>query len=412
MARIAIYIGRHLATAPRPVKEADALAAAGHDVTVSGLWFDAGLVARDHTLLAGRPWRFLPYADCQPGNAARRWRWWHIRFRHRLAKEWFRLSGRVTAEAFGYATSRMLAHARAHPADLHIFHSEGGLWVGRQLHRAGQLVGVDFEDWFSRDLPPEKHTARPVAALRELEHAALRFGPYALTTSRSLAAALAAAYSAPPPTAVYNTFPAQAAPVSPSLAHATKEGPVALHWFSLVLGPDRGLEPLFAALPRLTFAWNLTVRAEDPDGYAARLLSALPDPLRAQVRFVPTVPNDELPAYIAEHDVGLALDLSTIPSRNLTVTNKLFQYLQAGLAIVASDTAGHREVLEQSPGAGEIFTAGEPSSLAGALNRLCCDRAQLQRARRAARAAGATVFDHARQEPVYAELVRLALDPA
>ena len=41
MARIAIVTSGHLSTSPRVVREADALAAAGHDVAVSGVWLDA-----------------------------------------------------------------------------------------------------------------------------------------------------------------------------------------------------------------------------------------------------------------------------------------------------------------------------------------------------------------------------------
>jgi hypothetical protein len=40
MAKILILIGAHLCTAPRPQKEAETLANAGHDVTVRGFWLN------------------------------------------------------------------------------------------------------------------------------------------------------------------------------------------------------------------------------------------------------------------------------------------------------------------------------------------------------------------------------------
>lgn len=409
MARIAIYIGRHLCTAPRPCKEADALSAAGHQVTVSGLWSDPRLVARDRALLSGRKWAFVPFADCRPGTLQRRWRWGCVRLRHRLAREWFAQTGRVSADLFGYGTNHMLAHAERSAADLSLFHSEGGLWVAKRLHRAGRRVGVDFEDWYSQDLPPAKRAGRPIDALKTLEAAALRVGPYVLATSHAMADALAQAYGGPAPTVIYNTFPIAEAARTP--VHLADQGShrVSLHWFSLFLGPDRGLETLFAALPCLSGNWKLCVRADDPGNFNAQLLAMLPAALAGRVEFRPTVPNAELAERIAEHDIGLALDVSAIPSRNLTVTNKLFQYLQAGLAVVASDTAGHREILEQAGAAGELFAAGDAISLAGALARLCDDPGRLSSARRAARAAGETVFAHERQEPIYAELARRAL---
>lgn len=404
MARIQIYIGRHLCTAPRPCKEADALAAAGHEVTVSGLWFDPRLVARDEALLADKPWRFEPYADCRPATVATRLRWRIVRARHRLARMVFIRTGRVLPDVFGYATRRLYAHARRSAADLLIFHSEGGLWAAQWLHRTGRRVGVDFEDWFSRDLPPENQHGRPILALAALEAAALCFGPYVLATSHAMSAALAEAYGAPAPTVIYNTFPSPG-PLPPRTASPR----VRLHWFSQTLGPGRGLETLCAALPLLPPDWELRLLADDPAGYMATLLRLLPAGLHSRIFISPTVANAELGARIAAHDIGLALDVSDIPSRNLTITNKLFQYLQSGLAVAASDTAGHTEVLQRAPAAGELFAAGDPASLAAALTRLMTDRPRLAAAQAAALAASAIVFSHERQVPVYAALADRAL---
>lgn len=407
MARIAIYVGRHLCTAPRPCKEADALAAAGHIVTVHGLWSDPRLVARDEALLANRVWKFTPYADCRPDVLRRRWRWWRVRARNRVARELFLRAGRITADIFGYGTAALVAHADKGEADLTLFHSEGGLWAAQRLHRVGRRAGMDFEDWFSRDLSPAKRAGRPIAALAQLESAALRFGPYVLATSHAMADALADAYAGPKPAVIYNTFPIADTPPIHSVAVDPQR--VSLHWFSLFLGPDRGLETLFAALPALQENWELHLRADDPGHYAAHLAASLPERLRSRVHFSPTVSNAELPARIAGHDIGLALDVSHIPSRNLTVTNKLFQYLQAGLAVVASDTAGHAEILGPARDVGELFAAGDAVSLAAALRRLCADPARLAAAKQAARRAGETIFAHERQAPLYAELAERAL---
>ena len=68
------------------------------------------------------------------------------------------------------------------------------------------------------------------------------------------------------------------------------------------------------------------------------------------------VENEELLSRIAEHDIGYAGELGEPPSRNLTITNKFFQYLQAGLAVVASDTAGQKEVADQAAEGIKIFS--------------------------------------------------------
>jgi glycosyltransferase involved in cell wall biosynthesis len=401
---VAIYIGRHLTTAPRPVKEADALASAGYRVTVHGLWFDPRLITRDQQLLRTRAWTFAPYVNARTDAMPGRFRWFLLRGRNRTARELFTRWGYSTADLFGYATARLYAHARRNLADLLIFHSEGGLWAAARLAGCGRPVGVDFEDWFSRDLPRDQHRGRPVDALGKLEAEALRFASYAVTTSHALACALAEAYAAPKPAVIYNSFPLSA----PDTAPRQRTG-VSIHWFSQTLGPGRGLEQLFKALPLVSGEWRIVLRGDDPIGFAGRLLGTLPSALRPRVEFAATVPNEELPARIAEHDIGVALETSDIPNKNLTVSNKLFQYMNAGLAIVATSTAGHREVLDQAAGAGIMCSMSDPSSIAKALQQFLNDPPRLNAAKCAARRAAETIFAHERQAPLYSALVAHAL---
>ena len=71
---------------------------------------------------------------------------------------------------------------------------------------------------------------------------------------------------------------------------------------------------------------------------------------------------------IAEHDIGFAGEMKYCRSRDLTVTNKILQYLLAGLAVVASDTAGQLEVAANASGAVAIYPSGNVQALADALN--------------------------------------------
>src|SRR5262249_24874953 len=57
---IVLLSGNGLCNNPRVIKEAAALAGAGHEVHVLGLWLDPALKARGLRLLAGAPVRFVP----------------------------------------------------------------------------------------------------------------------------------------------------------------------------------------------------------------------------------------------------------------------------------------------------------------------------------------------------------------
>lgn len=403
MARIRIYLARHLCTAPRPQKEADALAAAGHEVSVHGMAYRADYSARDTAIARNRAWRWEPVVDFT--RSGKRPAWLLARVRHRLARDWFATTGLVAGDVWGYAHGAIAAHARQNPADLTLVHAEGGLAFAAELLHRGHRVGVDFEDWFSRDLTPGQQRGRPVAKLAELEAMLLHHTPYATTTSRSLAEAMAAELQCPAPAVIYNTFPRGPEPqitVDPNR-------PVSLFWFSLVLGPERGLEALFSALPAVQVPWTLHLRGDGDPAYRETLLHLLPDGLRSRVSFAPTVPAALLPELLARHDIGLAVEISTIPNKNLTLSNKFFHYLQAGLAVVASDTAGHREGLERAPGAGRLFPPGDCAALAAAINRLAGNPAELLAARQAARQAFVSRLAQEHQSARYAELASAAL---
>ncbi|MFN9858551.1 MAG: glycosyltransferase, partial [Pseudanabaena sp.] len=53
-----------------------------------------------------------------------------------------------------------------------------------------------------------------------------------------------------------------------------------------------------------------------------------------------------------------------------TISNKLFQYLQAGLAIIATNTEGQSEILSQYPEVGQLILSNDPIALANAINNL------------------------------------------
>jgi glycosyltransferase involved in cell wall biosynthesis len=263
--------------------------------------------------------------------------------------------------------------------------------VGDRLLRKGLQVGVDFEDWFSQDLLPDAQATRPVAQIKQLEERLAIACTYCLTTSHALADTLAQVYQAPTPTVIYNSFPQFDQPALTRSAPSANSVP-SLHWFSQTIGRGRGLETLFQALPLLKTPVTIHLRGNCSDRNRQWLESLVSPEWRSRLFIHPTVPNAELPACIAEHDIGLALEEPNPPSRNLTITNKLFQYMQAGLAVIATDTAGQREILTQHPAMGRLVACRDPVALARAIDDLVIQPDRLQTARTAALHAFQTQF--------------------
>ena len=84
---------------------------------------------------------------------------------------------------------------------------------------------------------------------------------------------------------------------------------------------------------------------------------------------------------------------------HLTITNKILQYLNAGLAIYASDTAGQREVLGQEPAAGVIVALDDTAAAAAALERMTKDKEELTLRQTAARRLAKEVYCWEKEAP-------------
>ncbi len=376
MAKILILISAHLCMAPRPQKEAEALANAGHDVIVCGFWFDPKLIERDRLIMSNKKWRFEPIIDFQPIHLQKNI---GIRLQSRVAREIFKRFAIFSPSLLGYGIKAMLKVARQVRADLTIVHSEAGLWVGNCLLNEGYRVGVDFEDWFSEDILPNARASRPIAQMKLLERRLARDCTYCLTTSHALAEVLAEAYQAPKPTVIYNTFPwAEHLQIDRKQRDRHNLNLPSIHWFSQTIGPGRGLETLFQALQLLKIRVEIHLRGNYSENYRQYLESLVPNEWRNYLFIHPTVSNMELLSRIAEHDIGLALEIPYCPNKQFTVSNKFFQYQQAGLAVIATDTVGQEEIFSQHPTIGRLIPSNNPLALTHALNDLLESSEQLK----------------------------------
>ena len=419
--RVVLLTGNPLRSNPRVIKEAAALTEEGCNVQVLGAWSggrraeiggriaDRGGVEIDMRLAAQGGYNFVPLLppDTIRGKL------------HRLVQRLARKCAPRSRWSFGLMPSALAHAARRLEPDLAIAHSEAALFAALSLHRGGCKVGVDMEDWFSEDLLPEARSRRPVDLLRRAERDLLRRAAHATCTTDAMADALVRKYGCPKPTRIYNVFPAPK-PGAPgfqdrgansfSLAGEPSRGcaAVSIHWFSQTLGPGRGLEELISAAQGLGGEFEIHLRGEC-SAYSAWLEELVPDELRSRVFVHPSVPADELPARIAEHDIGFAGELSEIPSRDLTVTNKIFQYLQGGLAVVASDTAGQKEVAALAGTAVATYRSGSASDLQKRFSELIGNAKQLAAAKAAAADIAARSLNWAEEKPRLLDSIRRAV---
>jgi glycosyltransferase involved in cell wall biosynthesis len=305
---------------------------------------------------------------------------------------------------------RLFAAALRLEADLYLAHTELALYAACQLLRRGYRAGVDMEDWYSEDLLPQARRRRPISLLRSLEREALLSSTFATCPSQAMSQALGDEYGGKRPLVLYNSFPwADRQAIDGQRKDRRDSGVVSICWYSQTLGPGRGIEDLIAALPLLRGEFELHLRGQPAAGMEHWIRTRIPERWRERVFFHPLVANDELLSRIAEHDIGFAGETQDCRSRDLTVTNKMLQYLLGGLAVVASNTAGQREVAARAPGAIALYQPGNPRALAAALDGLLSSPDTLDQAKRAALQAAQQTFCWERQEPALLAAVAAAL---
>jgi len=400
-AKILVITNGHLCRNPRVVKEASTLSQAGFDVCVLRVRNHLPSEAADRRILARASFG-SESVDLLPGHGP-------AAFGRRMAQRcWRQAAARLrfpTIHALGPALT-LLAYARALPADLTIVHNEIAHWVGLRLIADGRRVAADLEDWHSEDLLPEDRAARPLRLLQHIERQLLHTCIYTSTTSHALADALHGRYGGVKPHVITNSFPLQS---NLRLRHPGDPAPASFFWFSQTLGPGRGLEAFLPVWSRLRTPGRLVLLGEDRASFFPQLVAQAAPELRPKIESRPLLPPDELSDEIARHDVGLALEDRSILSRDLTITNKILQYLNAGLAVAASDTAGQREVLAHSPRAGVIVPLADPAAAARLLDDLVADRETLIARQTAARRLAEDVYCWEREAPRLLALVNTAL---
>jgi glycosyltransferase involved in cell wall biosynthesis len=185
---------------------------------------------------------------------------------------------------------------------------------------------------------------------------------------------------------------------------------LALYWrnYTIDLGP-RGPDDILKAMPLLPLNVRLYLQGFPSRHNAGRVEQMIRE-LGIQERVTLLAPyriEDAVKAAVP-YCVGLSLQSPSIANMNLSSTNKFFEYAMAGLAIVSSKTAAHRDLVT-SQHLGLLYESGDAEDLARQIRRLCEDRALLAamraNARRYAESEGNLEFQMQRFREAFRERV-------
>jgi glycosyltransferase involved in cell wall biosynthesis len=320
---------------------------------------------------------------------------WKSRIRQRAASAAVRAGIRIDAidvAALQRIGPELRAAAMRVLADLYIAHNLGALPAAvAAAAKHGALAGFDAEDFHSGQLTGGEQDDL-VKLTRRVEQRLIPRCAYVTAASPQIADAYAALCNIPKPTVVLNVFPLASRPAK-SLRRADTK--LTLYWFSQTIGPGRGLEQAVRALKLLPAEVELHLRGAWQTGYESDLRAIASGEGVAQHRIVGHLPAppDQMIRLAAIHDVGLALEPGHPANNNFALSNKLFTYLLAGCAGVATHTAAQAQLCSQLGSAAVVCDPENPAALASAIRPWLDNRALLHEARIAAWNLGTTKFN-------------------
>lgn len=148
----------------------------------------------------------------------------------------------------------------------------------------------------------------------------------------------------------------------------TEQRPILLYQGGLQSG--RGLEKLIRCTKHLQPCYVVLIGG----GRLTAKLMHIRDELGLQntVHFIPTVALSELPQYTAGADIAVQPIENTCFNHFSTDSNKLFEYIIAGVPTVATNFPEIRKVISKYQ-TGLLVPAGNDEALIESLNKLICD---------------------------------------
>jgi len=270
---------------------------------------------------------------------------------HRLFRRAaMRIPARIYHASDLYALPAMRSAARAHRARL--------VYDARELYAHVSAV-----------------TGRPLVQgfWRILEGHLIRHADAVFTVSASISEHLLCTYRIPPPTVLFNvpTYrPVTSAGRLRTLAGVDPEDVVVLHQGQMRTA--RGCERIVDAMADVEDA-VMVFLGDGPLEPALRQLVARHG-LKNRVRFIPPVSPDELLPLTADADFGVTLLENTCLNHRFALPNKLFEYLMAGVPVLASDLPEIRNVVEGF-NVGCVVDPADREALVGSIRTMVSDKA-------------------------------------
>jgi glycosyltransferase involved in cell wall biosynthesis len=377
---------------PRLVKEADALADAGYQVTVIYQHWNAWGTKYDTGLLAKKNWRAI-----RVGGAPNEKQSVYLlsRLMHKAGNVLAKYCGfglGAAKLAIGRCTILLYKEALKHPADLYIAHNLAALPAAvKAAKKARAKCGFDMEDYHRNEVHdnPEEFDVRLKTYIEEKY---IPLTDYLTASSKQIGDNYQLIFPSKKIVPILNAFPKNQHEQNIKSGNTLK-----LFWFSQSVGLNRGIEDVLRALKLLEPAaiefhilGQLTIPVKEE---LVRIINALGFVSPPAIYYHDPIHPDDLIQFASQFDIGLALEPGFSMNNNMALSNKIFTYINAGLAIIATDTPAQKYLIDEYPLIGKLYKSGNHTALSTIIKNYIDHPTLLKETRLAAYQAGQTVLN-------------------
>jgi glycosyltransferase involved in cell wall biosynthesis len=339
---------------PRLVKEADALTQAGYEVTVLYQYWNEWATIMDRELLETKNWNAIRVGGSPVKQKST---YWLTRFGHKVSNHLAHFFGVApfADAAIGRCALILSSSAKKQKADLYIAHNLAALPAAVKAARKNNAkVGFDAEDFHRAELVNDpKHF--DFRLKKFIEDKYFQQIDYLTTSSPGISALYQTLFKKLDPKTILNVFNRQQEGIMPR----PLDNKLKMIWFSQTIGPNRGLEDIIAVL-KFSDQFELHLLGNIDEGQRRFFddLCSRHQVAKGQIFFHRPIPSSQIAGFCSQFNLGLALEPGFSINNESALSNKIFTYLQAGLAVVASDTTAQALFMKEFPGLGEVYQRG------------------------------------------------------
>lgn len=357
---------------PRLVKEADALAEDGYQVTVIYQYWNEWGTALDKELLSEKKWTAIRVGG-DPVQQKILYLFTKLQFKlGQYLIKLFGIKNKLAELAIGRCTYQLINKAVSINADLYIAHNLAALPAAVIAAKKNKSkCGFDAED-FHRNEVSDNTNSIDVKLKSFIEDKYINQLDYLTTASPLISDAYKALYPTLNPITILNVFPKK------DFVLETKSlGSLKLFWFSQTIGKGRGLEEVIRAMAQLKASnielhllgdFNSSIR-----NYFNELVETNNLSPNCIFYYLP-IASDEIFKFGSKFDIGLATEIGIPKNRDICLTNKIFSYIHSNLAIIASNTSAQQLLLNDYEHMGYVYQMDDPLTLVTILNKYLNDR--------------------------------------